>query len=387
MLTCAHEDGNRRLEEQKSAHGEPGNSPRLDLAAHSESPAHSPNFSRGRMTELFRTWETRRGILLAVSGGPDSVALMLLAAIWARGRALPFLHVATVDHGLRPESRSEAIAVARWAQAISLPHQILTWEGAKPTSRIQERAREARYDLLFGHAVEIGADCVATAHHADDQAETILFRLLRGSGVSGLAGMAPTSERHGVVLSRPLLQCRKEDLVSFCGATRHPFIDDPSNRNPMFARTRIRELIGHLAEQGLDRDGLLRLGRRAARAEAALAERAEKLRMALPACRAPGHFSADMTSLVDEPEEIFLRVLAREIKAVSNQPRFRLDRLERLAQDLHDALDAGVPFAATLSGALLRLRGDGTLRVSLEPARANRGHRTDTIVNSGANWI
>ena len=133
-----------------------------------------------------------RWALLAVSGGPDSLALMRLAARWlvegqAGGAAS---HVATVDHGLRPDRGQEAEAVAGWAEAVGLPHSILTWQGAKPRSRIQERARTVRYALLGAHARELGADYLLTAHHADDQAETILFRLLRGSGLAGLAGMS-----------------------------------------------------------------------------------------------------------------------------------------------------------------------------------------------------
>ena len=105
--------------------------------------------------------------------------------------------------------------VARWAAALALPHAILVWEGVKPRSRVQERAREARYALLFEHAARIGADHLMTAHHADDQAETILFRLLRGSGISGLSGMASSSKRNGMILARPLLNFPRQSL-SLC---------------------------------------------------------------------------------------------------------------------------------------------------------------------------
>lgn len=350
----------------------------LDRADRARPPARGGVFSPERIASLFRSWEKQTGILLAVSGGPDSVALMLLAARWARDLRSPLLRVATVDHGLRADSRDEAIAVSRWAAELSLPHVTLVWEGPKPRSRIQERAREARYGLLFGHAAAIGADCLATAHHADDQAETILFRLLRGSGPAGLAGMAPETPRDGLLHSRPLLGCRKTELVDFCVANSHPFFDDPSNRDPRFARTRIRDLAGSLARHGLDCESLARLGHRAARAEAALAMRAEAVRMSLPAIRTPDGFSADLTDLLAEPDEIFLRILTFEIKALNRGRPIRLDRLERLTTDLRNALHEGAAASATLGGTLLKLDCDRRLTIVHE-RRRDPIRRTATV--------
>jgi tRNA(Ile)-lysidine synthase len=323
-------------------------------------------FSRERITKIFDPWRECRGVLLAVSGGPDSLALMILASIWAQNRSTPFLQVATVDHGLRPGSGEEASTVADWAKELGLPHDTLLWEGAKPKTRIQERARDARYALLCTHAERIGADCIATAHHADDQAETILFRLLRGSGLPGLAGMAPQSLRHGLLHSRPLMDCSKHDLIAFCQAKAHPYFDDPSNKDPRFARTRIRDVALLLKDHGLDRDALLRLGQRAARAEAALSFCTEKARAALPANREPDHFSADISALTSEPEEIILRILAQEIKDLNGSRTIRLERLERLARSLHDALRARTTFHASLGGTWLSLTSAGQLTICPE---------------------
>lgn len=327
------------------------------------------SFSQAEIVRIFGPWQKARGILLAVSGGPDSVALMLLAAEWASGRPAPRLYAATVDHGLRPESRGEAEMVAGWAAQLSLPHAILVWDGVKPKTRVQERARKARYGLLFDHAAKIGADHVMTAHHADDQAETILFRLLRGSGVGGLCGMAASSERDGLVLARPLLEYAKADLVAFCKAKRHPFISDPSNDDPAYARTRLRRLSGLLASEGFDRSALLRLGQRAARAEAALAARVEAVRTELQGEREPGRFAAKISALTSEPEEILLRFLADELKLIQTGKQLRLERLEALAQALGKALRAGSVFTATLGGAVLRLHADGTLVIGREGER------------------
>jgi tRNA(Ile)-lysidine synthase len=335
----------------------------------------SEAFAPDRIARLFEPWAGAQKILLAVSGGPDSIALLLLAAQWAKTRpGAPRLHVATVDHGLRPDSRAEAEKVAEWAHRLGLAHDILTWTGAKPKTRIQESAREARYELLFSHAARIGADVVASAHHADDQAETILFRLLRGSGPGGLAGMAASRDRLGLVHARPLLHCSKTELVAYCAAKAHPFFSDPSNRDTAYARTRMRALLILLAKEGLDREGLLRLGRRAARAEAALAAHAAAVAESLRPAREPGLWRADISRLAAEPEEIFQRILGREIAALGASPDdqarpLRLERLEALALGLRLALSDGAPFGGTLGGTALKLGRDRVLTIRAEKPR------------------
>ncbi len=295
-------------------------------------------FPDSMIRRLFAPFEEARGVVLAVSGGPDSVALMLMAARWRNFLAAPPpVYIATVDHRLRANAAREAALAAEWAAALSLPHATLPWEGEKPKSRIQERARAARYELLFRHASALGADCVLTAHHADDQAETILFRLLRGSGISGLAGMERICELQGLVLGRPLLNYPKADLVAYCEAMGHPYSDDPSNEDPAYARTRLRQLANRFAREGLDRAALIRLGRRAARAEAALAASADAIRAQLQARRAPGRFTADLSALKDEPEEILLRLIACELTLAGNGRSICLDRLEALTARVTEA--------------------------------------------------
>jgi tRNA(Ile)-lysidine synthase len=370
MLTCDRPDPSRPYK----------NRVRQSRASSAKTAAPAPaegRFSSTDIAALFSPWEAARGIVLGVSGGPDSVAMMLLAAEWARGRAeRPPLYVATVDHGLRKDSASEAELVARWAAGLALPHEILIWDGVKPKSRIQERAREARYELLFEYAARVGADHVMTAHHADDQAETILFRLLRGSGVSGLAGMASSSERSGLVLARPLLAHAKADLATFCQSRAHPFIDDPSNHDPAYARTKMRRLGGLLAGEGLGRAALLRLGRRAARAEAALAAHARAVRAGLAGQREPGGFRADISALADEPEEVLLRFLTDELKLISGGKLLRLERLETLTPRFGQALRAGIAFTATLGGAALRLQSNRILVIVKEGARGGAATKT-----------
>jgi len=332
------------------------------------------------LESTFAALRPAKAILIAVSGGPDSVALMLMLADWAKTAAAPPLFVATVDHGLRSGSRGEAEQVAIWAGDLGLSHRCLGWDGGKTKTRIQERARLARYGLLCAYAREVGADCMVTAHHADDQAETILFRLLRGSGLKGLSGMADAVTREEIVHRRPLLGWTKDELTAFCQTRGHAFFEDPSNRNPAYARTRLRTLSAVLAENGLDRAALLRLGKRLGRAEAALQTRAKALSAGLLNLEDPGAgsgFRANISTLSGESEEILGRIVEDLILSIHGGHRFlRLDRLEFVASRLQAALAGGQTFSATLGGTALHLDQKSYLTVRPE-GRRRRGQSHD----------
>ena len=184
---------------------------------------------------------TRIGV--AVSGGPDSLALLLLAAEARPGE----VEAATVDHALRPESRAEAEAVGQLCAKLGVAHTILTvsWT-EKPETAIQERARIMRYGLLAGWANERGIKALMTGHHLDDQAETVLMRLSRGAGVKGLAGMRAVSRGPGggFALVRPLLGWRHSELEAVCAAAAVEPARDPSNEDEQFERVRIRKALG-----------------------------------------------------------------------------------------------------------------------------------------------
>jgi len=178
---------------------------------------------------------------VAVSGGPDSLALLLLAAAARPG----CVEAATVDHALRPESRAEAEMVAGVCERVGVPHAILTLEWpTRPGSNLQARAREGRYRLLGEWALERGLATIATAHHLDDQAETLLMRLARGAGVGGLgATRASRPLIAGVRLVRPLLGWRKAELAALVARARIRPVDDPSNRDPRHDRVRMRQWL------------------------------------------------------------------------------------------------------------------------------------------------
>ena len=326
-------------------------------------------FSSADIDALFAPFVRAKALLIAVSGGPDSTALLLMAAEWAKRRGKTRIEAATVDHGLRPESVDEAAAVATLCAGLGVSHRILQWKGAKPASRLQERAREARYRLLVDHAKAIGADALMTAHHADDQAETVLFRLLRGSGVAGLRGMDVMTERDGMTIARPLIRLKKRDLIAFANARGAPFIDDPSNTDPRFARTRLRALLARLGEEGLDAEALDRLARRARETEEALAHLTAEVEARLGS---EGPF--DARALFAAPIAIAHRILARRIAAAGGRDasRIGLEKIETLALGLRDALKERRSYGANVGGALVRLTAKGRLNFAPEPPRKSR---------------
>ncbi len=179
-------------------------------------------------------------LAIAVSGGPDSLALLLLAhaAYGARVRAL------TVDHVLRAGSADEAALVAGVCAARSIPHATLAWTGPKPVANLQAEARDARYTLMRDWCADHDVAWLLTAHHADDQAETLLLRLARGSGIGGLAGIRPSRAiGRGVTLLRPLLTLRRAELAAVVAAAGLVPVDDPANRDPRHDRTQARALL------------------------------------------------------------------------------------------------------------------------------------------------
>jgi len=303
--------------------------------------------------EIFAGLERSSGLVLAVSGGPDSTALLALADRWRRAAAVP-VSVATVDHGLRAESRAEAEAVGALCAARGLAHAILTWAGEKPATGLPAAAREARYRLLGSHALAIGADTIVTAHHADDQAETVLMRLTRGSGPAGLAGMARLSpaswpEGEGLTLARPLLCVAKADLVGFCRAEALSYFEDATNADEAYRRPQLRQLAAVLAREGLGRAELNRLAARAARAERALGPAIAAMIEALPAQRDAKAFEAPSDAVLGLPDEALVRLLSTEVARIGGAAP-RLEQVENLVEKLR----RNRALAATLGGVSIK---------------------------------
>ncbi|MCG6904629.1 MAG: tRNA lysidine(34) synthetase TilS [Rhodobacter sp.] len=207
------------------------------------------------LNRLFRQ-DTPEKIALAVSGGGDSMALLHLGRAWAGNRGV-LVSVVTVDHGLRPESGAEAEFVARAAARLDLPHETLRWTSWDGQGNLQDAARTARRALIEGWARTNAISHVLTGHTADDQAETVLLRLARGSGVDGLAGISET-ERHDLTWLRPLLAMRRDSLRAYLRAENVDWVEDPSNDDLRFDRVRARRMMAGLADLGLTTERLLR---------------------------------------------------------------------------------------------------------------------------------
>ena len=327
---------------------------------------------------LFADWKTAPALVLAVSGGPDSLALMWLAARWRRALSRgPRLIAVTIDHGLRTEAAREAHEVKRLARTLDLPHRTLRWTGAKPNTGLPAAARAARYQLLAKAAQASGATHILTAHTRDDQAETLLMRMLRGSGIAGLAAMARESEREGVWLARPLLDIPKSRLIATLGKAKISFADDPTNRDMSFTRPRLRALMPALAEEGGDSRNLARLAFRLARANAAievLADGAERY-LALNNRDDASRFGFDAQAFAGLPEEIRLRLLKRAIDRTGHEGPAELGKVETLLAVLDRAIagsERPAKLKQTLAGAAISLiRG----RIHVDPAPPRRGSR------------
>jgi len=347
--------------------------------------------SAAEAAALFDDLRSAPALVIAVSGGPDSTALLVLAARWRAGHKRgPALLAVTVDHGLRPESAREARAVKRLATQLGVRHRTLRWTGDKPVTGLQEEARRVRYQLLAAAARGAGAPYVLTAHTLDDQAETVLLRMARGSGVSGLGAMArqtllpptllPTStaddatrKSGAVVLVRPLLELPKKRLVATLATMGITFVDDPSNRDPRFTRPRLRALMPALADEGLDARRLALLARRMRRVDATIEAAVDAAIDVVSdgTWSGCGPITIDAEKWRRLPAEVSLRVLGRAIDRLGKEGPLKLGKLEVLYAALAAAGADKIRLRRTLAGALVTLSG-GRIVVESAPPRSSK---------------
>lgn len=296
----------------------------------------------------------KASLAVACSGGADSMALTLLLAEYCE-RSGNKLTAITVDHGLRKESASEAAQVGKWVKKYGVEHVVLKWQGKKPTSNIQEAAREARYALMAEYCNANSIKHLFIAHHREDQAETFLLRLARGSGVDGLACMNAQTQMHGINLLRPLLDVSKAELLAYLKAKKQKFVDDPSNHKLMYDRVKMRKAMPVLAELGLTAERLVSTAKAMQRARQSL--ETETNAVLKRSCKFfPEGYAA--LKQFDAEDEIALRVMAHIVMAIGgNKVRPRLEETEQLLSAVRQK-----PFkGATLGGCQFIAHKDGII--------------------------
>ena len=315
---------------------------------------------------------------VAVSGGGDSKALMLLLADWARSAARSAPVILTVDHGLAPNSARTAAAVVASARHHGLEAHRLAWKGAKPDADIEAAARVARYRLMGEWCEAHGVKGLYVAHTLEDQAETFLLRLARGSGLDGLAAMRtrspfPLQGFDRLCVVRPLLDIQRDHLRAWLAARHEDWSEDPMNGDPRFARVRIREALPALAALGLSPQRLAAAAQHLSRARDALEDATGELLEA--ACRfETDRVLVDGARLAAAPPEVGLRALAHVLSRVSGEAyRPRFERLERLYRAIREG---ELKSARTLHGCrigraprIASIFGPFTLIVVREPGR------------------
>lgn len=329
-----------------------GNADRCGNAGH-------PQFDKAELQSLFNTLAKYPRAALAVSGGADSTALMQLVRRWLDLSSLdmPTITVLTVDHALRQESSAEAKWVAEQAAKLHFSHKTLVWSGDKPKTGLQEAARIARYDLLAAYCREHLIPAIVTAHTSDDQAETIMMRLARGSGLDGLSGMEPVSQWDNVDLLRPLLAKSRADLEAFLRDQGQAWLEDPTNRDETYERVRVRKALEAVNKLGISQRTLTLSARRLARARNALEIVVANFLKSNLTVHEAGFGEMPFEALFDAPEEVALRALSRMTAAFGGRKRPpQLSKIEGAYLRLKAR-----PRTLTLGGCRFSLRKDRML--------------------------
>ncbi|MEH6526634.1 MAG: tRNA lysidine(34) synthetase TilS [Sneathiella sp.] len=319
-----------------------------------------------KLDSLFALSQHKR-LAIAVSGGSDSIALTLLARNWASERAVDLV-ILTVDHGLRPAAKQEAVTVGTWIKSLGLPHKTLVWTGPHPASGIQSAAREARYQLMAAHCQAENIQALLLGHQLEDQLETFLMRFSKGSGLEGLASMQEDSQQFGIRLIRPLLGFKRQVLRDFLNEKKQPWLEDPSNDNRQYTRTHVGPILSDL--QALPGSSLETIGlsvERVSRASDALQEITTERFNTLCRLSPYGFVMFPSEAVLNCPKEIGIRLLSRAISTVrGEQIPIKLQSLENIYIRL---FETELSVSETISGVQISKSVKGWL-VCREPGRS-----------------
>lgn len=297
-------------------------------------------------------------IAVGISGGRDSMALTLLLNRWAKDHSVR-LRAVTVDHGLRAASPYEAQQVSHWLKGRGIEHTVLTWDGEKPSTSIQKIARLARFDLMTGWCRDHGISHLFLAHNAEDQAETLLQRIGKDSGLDGLSGMRARTVRRGVNICRPLLSVPRRELEAVCRAEGQGWIDDPSNQDRQYERVRLRGLLPELDGAGLS---VSQLGRYAAAMGSArdwLDQEVDRVFAAMTTLSPHGFACFNLEEFLAQDQFLASRFLGRITTVLGGREYpVRGARLKRLADEM---FGPGLTAGRTLGGCIVKPDGASVL--------------------------
>ena len=285
--------------------------------------------------------KTRPKIAVAVSGGGDSLALTVLMQEWVTARGGEMLTL-TVDHKLRPNSSAEAKCVQKLMRTRGISHDILTWEGNKPATHVQEMARKARYKLLLSTCKQRGFPFLAIAHNLEDQIETFWMRLTHGSGLDGLSAMAPVRVTEGVSVIRPVLPFSREQLRATCLQHDMEWIEDPSNANKKYLRPKLRAFENLLKKEGLTPERLAQTVQKLEDARQALQVMTDTTFAECVLLHPEGYATLKTEKWKQSPHEIQRRVLTQILMILSPQPYpSGFGAIEQTRIELHNQFFSG----------------------------------------------
>ncbi len=324
---------------------------------------------------------------MALSGGGDSLALLHLINDWTRARRLAPPVALIVDHGLTENSGAHSKKARAWAKDLGVPAHVLTVSGKLPSGDLEAAAREARYRLMGSWLARAGLGALYVGHTRDDQAETFLLRVARGSGLDGLAAMRPLSqfpvpEFRELVLVRPMLALSRGEVRAHLAALGQEWLEDPMNRDSRFSRVRVRESWAALESLGLTRERLASAADHLSRAREAL----DSVTIAILARSSrllDGIALVERRALCEAPRELGLRALAALLMAVSGQTyRPRFSSLEQVFDRIREGTLRG---GCTLHGCRIApapkrraVFGPGTILIAAETGRRAGGPKTAT---------
>ena len=269
---------------------------------------------------IMQSLNVRKDFAVAISGGPDSLALALLSEQYAKEHDLKFIAI-SVDHSLRPDSKGEIKWVEKLMRIKKIKFACLKLKGKKPNSNIMAYAREQRYNLLTQYCKRSKIPYLLTAHHLDDEIENFLMRLIRGSGIKGLSSSRPAFKhrRSGVNIVRPLLSFSKKSLIKYLSLKKQNYVVDPTNKDNRFDRSRIRVLTTKLISEGLNKSRFANVIDNLKKAESAIQSSLSEYGKNLIQIRNKSSLVISIKDFVHIPEEIQFRLVVKIVEYVSKK--------------------------------------------------------------------